>query len=248
MFVGVVYILNQVCVMQVMPFRDMVIAVRTTMQQIVIEYSCNGRQLLAPTRELERPITGALLQTLFGVAPTHLTWSSQHNNTLVDYRWGTGQTPFGPFSDVLSLSFAQRDAAQRNTILTMLNYTMGSALELMQSIKALGGEKQLVGMKQHPEFSQRWNLLVYKLNKVMSALSHFEFDTALYYLKSTDHDIFAVHNVAYSASSELEATITCFQDPPFPWSLVSGGVGVGAVVGYVWMKRDKYFVNKKKRF
>jgi len=233
---------------QVMPFRDMVIAVRTAMKQAVIEYSCNGRQLLVPTRELERPIIGGLLQTLFGIAPTHLTWSYQHNSTMVDYRWGVGRTPFGPFSDLQDLSFAQRDAARRNTILTMLNYTMGSAADLLHAIKAYGGEKKLLGPKNHLEFSQRWNLLIFKLSKVMSALSHFEFDTALYYLKSMEHDLFAVHTFIYTATTEMEATMSCFKSAPFPWAVVSAVLGTVAVAIYVWIKREKLFVNKKKRF
>ena len=246
------YNLNQflmfASVVQIMPFRDMVIAVRTVMQQTVIEYSCNGRQLLTPTRDLQRPIVGALLQSLFGVTPTHLTWSSHHNSTVVDYRWGVGNTPFGPFSQLSSLSFAQRDASKRNTILTMLNETMSHGLELLQQIKNYGGEKEFLGMKQHLEYTQRWNLLVYKLNKVMSALSHFEFDRALYFLRSTEHDLFAIHRFAYDSSFELEASLKCFEDAPFPWIPLILGLGVVGVFVYVWMKRDKLFVNKKKRF
>ena len=231
-----------------MPFRDMVIAVRTIVAQAVIEYSCNGRQLLTSTRNLERPLTGALLQSLFGVAPTHVTWSSKHNSTMVDYRWGIGHTPFGPFSESSSLSFAQQDAARRNTILTMLNSTMSSVLDTLQSIKKYGGEKELLGMKHHMEYTQRWNLLVYKLNKVMTALSHFDFDAALYFLKSSEHDMYALHGLAFIGSREFEASLKCFQDPPFPWIPLLLGVGVVGVVVYVWRMRNKFFVNKKKRF
>lgn len=233
---------------QVMPFRDMVIAVRTIVSQAVVEYSCNGRQLLTSTRNLERPITGALLQSLFGVAPTHVTWSSQHNSTLVDYRWGIGHTPFGPFSEGSSLSFSQRDAARRNTILTMLNATMSNVLHTLESIKNYGGEKELLGMKHHMEYTQRWNLFVYKLNKVMTALSHFEFDTALYFLKSSEHDIYAIHAFAFQGSSELEASLKCFEDPPFPWFSLCFGIVLIVLLVYAWNKRDKFLVNKKKRF
>lgn len=234
--------------MQVMPFRDMVIAVRTKVAQAVIEYSCNRQQLLISTRHLERPITGALLQSLFGVSPTHLSWSAKHNSTLVDYRWGIGNTPFGPFSDSSGLSFSQRDAARRNTILTMLNETMTGVLGTLQSIQNFGGEKELLGMKHHMEYTQRWNLLVYKLTKVMTALSHFDFDNALYFLKSSEHEMNALHGLAFIASTEFEASLKCFQDPPFPWMAIVLGFGAVGLLLYVWNMRDKFFVNKKKRF
>jgi len=233
---------------QVMPFRDMVIAVRTVVAQAVIEYSCNGQQLLVSTRHLERPLVGALLQSLFGVAPTHVTWSSKHNSTMVDYRWGIGHTPFGPFSESSSLSFAQRDAARRNTILTMLNATMAGVLETLQSIKNYGGEKELLGMKHHMEYTQRWNLLVYKLSKAMTALSHFDFDSALYFVKSTEHELHALHGLAFLSSTEFEASLKCFEDPPFPWIPIFLGLGIVGLLVYVWNMRDKFFVNKKKRF
>ncbi|KAL2613662.1 hypothetical protein R1flu_025354 [Riccia fluitans] len=233
---------------QVIPFRDMVIAVRSKAGQVVTEYSCNGRPMVAQTRMLERPIVGALLQSLWGVAPTHLTWSAQHNSSLVDYRWAVGQTPFGPFSDSMSLSFAQRDAAPRNILYSMLNQSISSALDLLETIKLHGGEKKLFGQKRHLEFLQRWNLYVYKLEKVVATISHFDFKMGLYFLKSAEHDLFAVHNLAYTASGDFEATMICYKDPPFPWVSVLSFILFLGAVGYIWFRRDKLFVNKKKRF
>ncbi|BBN17816.1 hypothetical protein MPTK1_7g17090 [Marchantia polymorpha subsp. ruderalis] len=233
---------------QVIPFRDMVIAVRSKQAQVVTEYSCNGRPMVAQTRMLERPIVGALLQTLWGVAPTHLTWSAQHNSSLVDYRWAVGQTPFGPFSDSMSLSFAQRDAAPRNVLYSMLNQSISTALDLLETIKVHGGEKNLFGQKRHVEFLQRWNLFMYKLERAVSTISHFDFKTGLYFLKSAEHDLFAVHNLAYTASGDFEATMICYKDPPFPWvSIFSFLLFLGGVA-FVWLRRDRIFVNKKKRF
>ncbi|KAL3679211.1 hypothetical protein R1sor_022167 [Riccia sorocarpa] len=233
---------------QVIPFRDMVIAVRSKAGQVVTEYSCNGRPMVAQTRMLERPIVGALLQSLFGVAPTHLTWSAEHNSSLVDYRWAVGQTPFGPFSDSMSLSFAQRDAAPRNVLFSMLNQSISSALELLETIKVHGGEKKLFGQKRHLEFLQRWNLYVYKLEKAVAAISHFDFKMGLYFLKAAEHDLFATHNLAYAASGDFEATMICYKDPPFPWVSVLSFILFLGALGYIWVRRDKIFVNKKKRF
>lgn len=233
---------------QSVAFKDMVIAVRTKSTQTVIDYSCNGRQVLSQTRELERPLVGSILQSMWGVSPTHLLWSPRHNTTSVDYTWSVGQTPFGPFSEISSLSFAQKDAARRNVLLTSLNYSITSAIEVLESIASHGGDRKLLKQNRHVEFTQRWSLFKYKVDKAVSALSHLDFEMALYYLRSSDHDLYAIHSLVYHASDELEASLVCFRDPPFPWTSVSlSAVGFFALF-YVFAKRDKLFRNKRKQF
>ncbi|OVA13304.1 hypothetical protein BVC80_285g15 [Macleaya cordata] len=233
---------------QSIAFKDMVIAVRTKNTQTVSDYSCNGRHVMTQTRKLERPIVGSILQSMWGVSPTHLSWSPRHNTTLVDYTWSIGQTPFGPFSEASSLSFVQKDAARRNVLLTSLNYTISSAIFLLESISAHGGDRQLFKQGRHVEFVQRWNLLKYKLDKVLSALSHMDFEMALYYFRSSDHDLFAIHSLVFHATEELEASLVCFKDPPFPWGAVSiAGFFTFAFIS-VYAKRDKIFKSKRKQF
>ncbi|KAI3748049.1 hypothetical protein L6452_10873 [Arctium lappa] len=233
---------------QSVAFKDMVIAVRTKNTQTVSDYSCNGRHVFTQTRELERPLVGSILQSMWGVSPTHLVWSPQHNSTLVDYTWSVGHTPFGPFSELSSLSFIQKDAARRNVLLTSLNYTITSALDVLESIAAHGGERKLLPQNQLPEFIQRWNLFKYKLDKVVSSMSHLDFEMALYYLRSSDHDLYAIHSIVYHASQDLEASLVCFEDPPFPWASFSLSIGVLFVLLYAYLQRDKLFSNKRKQF
>ncbi|GAU47545.1 hypothetical protein TSUD_284120 [Trifolium subterraneum] len=233
---------------QSVAFKDMVIAVRTRNTQTVSDYSCNGRHVFVHTRELERPIVGSVLQSMWGVSPTHLSWSPLHNSTLVDYTWSMGQTPFGPFSALSSLSFVQKDAARRNVLLTSLNYSISSAVDVLQSIETHGGDRNLLKPKQHDEFVQRWNLFKYKLNKAVSALSHLDYEMALFYLRSSDHDLYAIHSIVYHASQEIEASLVCFKDPPFPWFSVSTSAGAFIALSYVYAKRHKLFRNKRKVF
>lgn len=233
---------------QSVAFKDMVIAVRTKNTQTVSDYSCNGRHVFTQTRELERPLVGSILQSMWGVSPTHLVWSAQHNSTLVDYTWSVGNTPFGPFSELSSLSFIQKDAAKRNVILTSLNFTITSALDVLESISAHGGERKLLPHNQLSEFIQRWNLFKYKLDKVVSSLSHLDFETSLYYLRSSDHDLYAIHSLVYHASQDLEASLVCFEDPPFPWASFLMSVGIFFVLVYAYSQRDKLFSNKRKQF
>ncbi|MQL90774.1 hypothetical protein Taro_023371 [Colocasia esculenta] len=233
---------------QAVAFRDMVVAVRTRSAQTVSDYSCNGRHVITQARSLDRPIVGSVLQSMWGVSPTHLSWSPQHNNTVVDYTWSVGQTPFGPFSDTLSLSFVQKDAARRNVLLTSLNYTIMSAIDVLQSMAAHGGDEKLFKKNRHVEFVQRWNLLKFKLDKTVSAMSHLDYDKALYFLRSSDHDLYSIHTLVYQASQELEASLVCFKDPPFPWTtVVLSGMIIFALF-YVYSKRDKLFRSKRKQF
>ncbi|XVF58205.1 hypothetical protein PTKIN_Ptkin07bG0045300 [Pterospermum kingtungense] len=233
---------------QSVAFKDMVIAIRTKTAQTVSDYSCNGRHVFTHTRELERPLVGSILQSMWGVSPTHLLWSPTHNSTLVDYTWSVGQTPFGPFSEIASLSFVQKDAARRNFILTSLNYSITSAIDVLESVDAHGGDRNLLKRNQHVEFRQRWHLFRYKLDKAVSSLSHFDFEMAFYYLRSSDHDLYAIHNLVYTASQEIEASLVCFKDPPFPWASLSFSAVGFLALSYVYAKRDKIFRNKRKQF
>ncbi|KAK3133996.1 hypothetical protein QOZ80_6AG0543710 [Eleusine coracana subsp. coracana] len=233
---------------QAVAFGDMVIAVRTRSSQTVSEYSCNGRNVITMTRNLERPIIGSVLQSMWGISPTHMSWSSEHNATVVDYTWSSGHTPFGPFSETKSLSFVQKDAARRNVLLTSLNYTISSAIDVLESMATHGGENILLRKKRHIEFIQRWNLLTYKLEKVVSAMSRLDYEKAMYLLRSSHHDLYAIHSLVYQASQELEASLVCFKDPPFPWVPVSmSGVFVFGFF-YVYSKKDKLFRSKRKQF
>ncbi|KAK6155121.1 hypothetical protein DH2020_009369 [Rehmannia glutinosa] len=233
---------------QSVAFKDMVIAVRTKSTQTVSDYSCNGHHVFTQTRELERPLVGSILQSMWGVSPTHLVWSPRHNSSLVDYTWSVGQTPFGPFSELSSLTFVQKDAAKRNVLLTSLNYSITSGIDVLESIVAHGGDRKLLKQSRHTEFLQRWNLFRYKLEKSISAMSHFDYEMALYYLRSSDHDLYAIHSVVYHASQELEASLVCFKDPPFPWTSVLSSAGIFFALFYAYAKRDKLFQNKRKQF
>ncbi|PQQ06756.1 uncharacterized protein Pyn_10619 [Prunus yedoensis var. nudiflora] len=232
---------------QSVAFKDMVIAVRTKNTQTVSDYSCNGRHVFTQTRELERPLVGSILQSMWGVSPTHMLWSPRHNTTLVDYTWSVGQTPFGPFSEVSSLSFVQKDAARRNVLLTSLNYSITSAVDVLESIAAHGGERKLLKSSRHVEFIQRWNLFKYKLDKAVSALSHLDFEMALYYLRSSDHDLYAIHSLVYHASQEVEASLVCFKDPPVPWTGI-WLIALAFLFVFYLSKQQKLFRNKSKQF
>ncbi|GJN40678.1 hypothetical protein PR202_gb29937 [Eleusine coracana subsp. coracana] len=108
---------------------------------------------------------------------------------------------------VRTRSSQTKDAARRNVLLTSLNYTISSAIDVLESMATHGGENILLRKKRHIEFIQRWNLLTYKLEKVVSAMSRLDYEKAMYLLRSSHHDLYAIHSLVYQASQELEASL-----------------------------------------
>ena len=62
-------------------FKDMVIVVRTRNTQVVSDCSYNGRHMFTQTRKLEKLLVGSILQIMWVVSSTHLSWSPRHNST-----------------------------------------------------------------------------------------------------------------------------------------------------------------------
>ncbi|BAT84506.1 hypothetical protein VIGAN_04190600 [Vigna angularis var. angularis] len=42
-----------------------------------------------------------------------------------------------------------------------------------------------------------------RVNKAVSAMSHLDFEKALFYLRSSAHDLYAIHSIVYHASQEI---------------------------------------------
>ena len=121
-----------------------------------------------------------------------------------------------------------------------MNYSLTSAIGVLECIAAHGGERNLLKRGRLVEFVQRWNLFKYKLDKAVSALCHLDFEMALYFLRSSDHDLYAIHSLVYHASQEMEASLVCFKDPPFRWASFSGSVVVVFALFYVYTKRETF--------
>ncbi|KAI4339565.1 hypothetical protein MLD38_024493 [Melastoma candidum] len=81
-----------------------------------------------------------------------------------------------------------------------------------------------------------------------SSLSRYDFEMAFYYLRSSDHDLYGMHAIVYRASLELEASLVCFQEPPFPWFPVTMSLAAVGSLLYVWSKRNRLFRSKRKQF
>eukprot|EP00271_Cylindrocystis_brebissonii_P008195 TRINITY_DN22200_c0_g1_i1.p1 TRINITY_DN22200_c0_g1~~TRINITY_DN22200_c0_g1_i1.p1 ORF type:complete len:711 (+),score=101.73 TRINITY_DN22200_c0_g1_i1:274-2406(+) len=234
---------------QAVAYDDMVVAVRTQAKTVRQPFQCHGEPVEADLRQVTRPLLAALLQTGWGVTPSHLTWSPQHNRTVEDYRWAVGATPFGAFSKGVTITAAERSAALRNVLLSRLNDTAANTLLTLQAIKAYGGEAVIFRSgRPRVEYSQRWNVLKHKLGRACEALSLLNYPRALYYVRSARHDELQFNILAKTAVLELHSSFSCYKDPPTQWLWYVSMLVVGAGVGWAWTNRDKILRVKHKRF
>ncbi|GAM25077.1 hypothetical protein SAMD00019534_082520 [Acytostelium subglobosum LB1] len=121
---------------QAVSFDDMVIAIQTQSQRPV-DFTCGEQgNLSIDADDATRPVMAALLETIWGVLPTHLELSktSGANQNDANYLWSMGFNPFSVFSTHKTLSFAQTDAAIRNNVYSHIVESLESLQIIMSHI------------------------------------------------------------------------------------------------------------------
>jgi len=109
---------------QAVSFPEMVLALQTKSGAATLDYSCSDEMVTLDAADATRPMLGALLQTGWGVAPTHEHFSGKKQSAEVNFVWSAANTPFGPFSASAKLNFAVFDAARRNLVFSALNASL----------------------------------------------------------------------------------------------------------------------------
>lgn len=167
-------------------------------------------------RDSSRAVLGALLQTGWGVAPTHTTYSTHLNDTEQDYLWSSSDTPFGYLSSSKRLSFALRDAAARNVLLTDFNRTLSELSGLFTQFQTYGKEiEEVLSPEDHLGFVRRWNIFKFKLTKTHHMMSLNQFNQSLFYIRSSQHDIDAMHHFLHTGMEALTPVMRCGRAPFF---------------------------------
>lgn len=236
---------------QAVAYHDMVIAVRTTAANFSSGFMCNGEEVLTDPSDVTRPVMAALLEAGWGVTPTHTTWSALRNRTADDFRWSVGATPFGPLACGAGGSYAQRDAARRAVLYTLLQERVADALHALEAIEAYGGEGVVLHSGSiRAEYAQRWSVLLHKLRKGCDDLGLLNHASVLYCFESAKHDVAAIERVVRGAASELQTSFACYQEPRTQvlWYLSIVLTAVGLLC--LWVRRDSWLSlkNKSKRF
>eukprot|EP00824_Muranothrix_gubernata_P000512 TRINITY_DN1058_c0_g1_i1.p1 TRINITY_DN1058_c0_g1~~TRINITY_DN1058_c0_g1_i1.p1 ORF type:complete len:727 (+),score=124.16 TRINITY_DN1058_c0_g1_i1:317-2182(+) len=197
---------------QAVSFPDMVIAVQTQVNKALVDFACKDKVVSFNMKDSTRAVMSALLQTVYGVAPTQQRWSPLHNATLDDFLWAVGNTPFGLFSYSKKLSFAQRDAAARNLIYTHMSRTLTEVSTLLHRFAKFGKElDEVLSPAQYTQFVQRWNVFKFKLEKATTLLSFHNYNHSLYHLRSLAHDVRVIGDLIYEAGNNMRSFIHCFK-------------------------------------
>eukprot|EP00898_Chlorokybus_atmophyticus_P004638 jgi/Chlat1/5175/Chrsp33S05043 len=221
---------------QVVAFDDMVLVVRSNAGESIVDFSCNDEVVLFNPRVIARQVLAGVLQAGWGVNPTHVIWDAQQQRPSENYLWSVGNTPFGPLSSIVSVSFAQRDAAHRNLVYTYLNETAGEAMDLLNEFARYGNESRVMTHSQHYHFVQRWNVLRHKLHQATYYLSLNNQRAALYYALSARHDLVAVEQLLTAAAADVTTAYFCYMDASptsYWWHIILLAV-TGVLVGFVY--------------
>ena len=205
------------------PFRDLVLALQTRPPltaainpspppppSVPLDERCAGVARSLDAYNVARPLLAAVLQSGWGVAPSHIIWSAARNATRTELLWAVGRTPFGPYAQRAELSFALRDAAARAPLYAL-------AAEVVRDVRGLRdhfGEfhkaiDEVLAAEEHLAFLRRLNVLAFKLERAQAYLSLQSFQLAQYYVLSTWHDLRAMRRLLDAAGAALQASTVC---------------------------------------
>jgi len=215
---------------QVVPFPDMVLAVRTQAGETLLDYKCGGEVVLLQPHSVTRPLLGGILQAVWGVAPTSFSWDAPSQVIRKNHLWDPTLTPYGPASTASQLSFVQRDAAVRNLITSQLNATVSAAAYLLRTFADFGRGEAPLTTQAATQFTARWHVLQHKLARATRTAAVHNFNVSMYFALSAAHEVGALADILHASAQEMHSTIQCFEEAKKPLELY---VGVLLVIGLV---------------
>jgi membrane-bound inhibitor of C-type lysozyme len=198
---------------QAASFPELVLALQTRSGAATVDYSCGDEMVTLDAADASRPMISAVLQTGWGVAPTHEHFSGKKQAAETNFLWSAGSTPFGPFSQSTRLNFAIVDAARRNLVFSALNASIAQVADALEKFSRFGKHMEDVLLPaEHVHFVRRWNVLKFKIRRTSTYLSLLNFDTALFYARSTRHDVRAIRNIVLKAGEFVHSYVGCLHD------------------------------------
>jgi len=271
---------------QAVSFPDMVVGVQTRAAAAELDFSCDQRSMALDPADATRAVTAGLLQSVWGVAPTHTYWTppprgagagagagaGEGNNgsssgtanaaaaaattAATDWLWSSGLTPFGPFSHSSEFSFVQTNAAFRTVLLSEVARVHGHLAALNSDLRAFGHEvEEVFSDSEHLLYLRRWNIFSFKLGKARHYLSLNNFNEALYYVRSCQHDVAAMGKIVKAAQSRMVLGLDCGQGSArthwFGWWMLELFVlllAVAAVMEFMFNPDNPVVAAVRKRF
>ena len=222
---------------QALSFRDIVVAVRTDVRQMLLDMECNGNHLTMSPRDPTRAAFAATIQTVWGVAPSHLRWDPLRHEIATDHAWAVGSTPFGPFGSGgpggLGVSFSQHDAAARNAVFSDVNATITTLVETLKPFLHTGRLlSEVLPPEYYLSFVERWNFLKTELFRSAHFLSLHNFNQSLYHSQSVRRDAAALAEILTRvAATSLEHRIHCAGSTRHTGDAIAAGLAGLATLG-----------------
>ncbi|EFJ45219.1 hypothetical protein VOLCADRAFT_94391 [Volvox carteri f. nagariensis] len=176
----------------------------------------------------------------FGVPHTALRYHPA-SGTGWNYLWDLGATPFGPLSDMTSLSAAIGSTMRRNLAVVELDVQAGRIAALLQGLSRLspkGNWKAAVPAKEaRNRIHARLNVAAIKLELAALALSQGRNADALRLARLLSHDASALERTALRLESGLLSKLQCRGTTD--WTVYrhhAASVGGGVFVTCAWIR------------
>ena len=200
---------------QAVAFPDMVIAIQTQTRSHLSDFYCSSFPLPFTPHNASRSILSAILQTAWGVCPTHEIWGVAQKAVQENWMWSLAGTPFGFGNTGHSLSFYLIDSGDVNVIFDELLDLQAEIQEIFfPFLKRKRELFDLLAPEDMLTFTQRWNFLISKLEKTKEYMSHHHFKNALLYLQSCRHDITILRLYTTKAKENIISTFSCDLSSP----------------------------------
>eukprot|EP01132_Coremiostelium_polycephalum_P007593 gene7593-9337_t len=226
---------------QAVPFQDMVIAIQTQSDHIRVDFKCD-RQLYIDSTDSTRPVLASLLQTIWGITPTHFNLPKNSKTIDNSYLWSMGYNPFSVFSTQKEISFSQADTGFRNHVyfsivnaLSPLNHVMDE-IDKDESLTGYNGD-QLI-MSQIQELQQS---IQKSLNEVGQHISFHKDQEASYQISKIQDSSSNLTSLFFENRKNKFPYLEC-KPPTFLWVEVlcaSGTVLMTIYLSYFLFKRFK---------
>jgi len=101
--------------------QEGVIVLQTNESMVAVPYFNGDREVYLYPRNPTRNIIAGLSKVLGGLVEPWNRFSSLHNRVEVDYSWALGHHPYGPFSNISSVSQIFLDTIIRNAVISGIN-------------------------------------------------------------------------------------------------------------------------------
>ncbi|GIL88964.1 hypothetical protein Vretimale_16242 [Volvox reticuliferus] len=198
--------------LQAAAFPDMVVAVATRANSAHTRFSCGYATRHIKPSEVTREVLGGILQSAFGVAHIALRYHPA-SGTGWDYLWAIGATPFGPLSDMMSISGATASTVRRNLAVVELDRQAGRIAAVLQGMSRLSPKGQwnraVPSTDTRNRLHARINVAAIKMELAVMALSQGRNSDALRMARLLSHDASAMERLALHVESALLAKMNC---------------------------------------